>query len=189
MYKLVLIVVAIFCTKISVAQDSAWIKAGIPLKDGKIVYEKVDTIPGLTEKELFNSMLSVIVDSYKDYRYAVKFQDKETAKIIFEGHTKYIFKTIMGMTDDPSITFTIEFQAKENRYRLKIYNITHDDIEINGRRTSKYATPSGFIITEYKGSKKQMQWRENALLAFNNAMLSVFTFFKIKIQEKLKDKF
>ncbi len=97
----------------------------IDSETGKIIYTGIVEVPNATEENLFfkaNEWFAIFFKSSKD---VIQFSEKESGKIIGKGITSVYFKTL-GMTKDVGyVSFTIDIDIKEGRFRYTIRDFWH----------------------------------------------------------------
>ncbi len=98
----------------------------IDSETGKIIYTGIVEVPDATEDQLFfkaNEWFAIFFKSSKD---VIQLSEKESGKIIGKGLTSVYFKTF-GMTKDMGyVSFTIDIDIKEGKYRYTIRDFWHD---------------------------------------------------------------
>ncbi|MFN4085386.1 MAG: DUF4468 domain-containing protein [Spirosomataceae bacterium] len=100
-----------------------------PRKDGKIVYEKVDSLKGFSKEKLYGFSKKWFADTFKNSKAVIQTEDFETGQIIGKGETYIvnpeleakgiIFLDILS----GSYRFTIQIDIKDEKYRIRIYDI------------------------------------------------------------------
>lgn len=87
----------------------------LPVKDGKVVYEVVDTAQGNT-KELHALAKLWFVDAFKDAKEVIQLD--EEALIIGKG----LFRFSQGATPY-KVRFSVRIDLKDGKYRAQFYDI------------------------------------------------------------------
>ena len=91
-------------------------------KTGKVCYEDVVKVDGVSASDLYVRANEWFVKTFNSANSVIQMQDKEAGKIIGKG---YVPVKSMGY-DAGGFDFTINFAAKEGRYRYVITDIKHD---------------------------------------------------------------
>ncbi|RZL34731.1 MAG: DUF4468 domain-containing protein, partial [Pedobacter sp.] len=130
--------------------------------DGKISYTLIDTIQNIPKDRLHSLLLEWVAVNFKSATNVIKLNDKEAGKIIVKGLSEefYTFRVLGGDAVAKYYQhFTIDFTAKENRYRVII-----TDFELDKPATySKYGgSPAikGSIDGYYASIPKEYDWEK-----------------------------
>lgn len=105
-----------------------------PEKDGKIVYEEIIELPGVKKSTLYSNAKKWFIDAFKDSKEMILTDDKEGGQIIGKGSSMYSEMFLLS-TFRNRIGFTIQFDIKDEKYRYRIYGITHVNEVIDGNLT------------------------------------------------------
>lgn len=96
----------------------------LPLKDGNVVYEVVDTVRG-TKSELYIKAKTWMIHAFKDAKEVIQSDDKETGEIIGKGSFRYSYTYFMTLI--PGVArFTITLSLRDGKYRaiIRDFNMT-----------------------------------------------------------------
>lgn len=123
---LLLLLMPLFC----IGQD-------LPIVDDKIVYEKIYDHPGISKDVLFGAAKKFIGVHFKRGSSVIQSEDINSGLIICKGNIdayeviekKWWGQTLVGGT----FHFTMQFEVKENKARVKIF-------DIHTSSTSQYGT-------------------------------------------------
>lgn len=102
-----------------------------PRKEGKIVYEKVDSLEGFSKEQLFGFSKKWFADTFRNAKNVIQSEDFETGQLIGKGETgivnseyKESGKLIWTDLITSTYKFTIQIDIKDQKYRLRIYDIS-----------------------------------------------------------------
>lgn len=146
--KLFFTVILIFWSLFSYSQKSQGV---FPVKDGKVVYEHVDSSAVGTAAALYNRAKLWVANSFKDSKSVIQIDDKETSTIVGKGN----FEVVQTMTPY-IIRFSFEINTKENKYRIRFYDITStQDTQMGREKTAESLNKaSGFGNVKEKINKR-----------------------------------
>lgn len=95
-----------------------------PLKDGKVVFEIVDSINviGINKGDLVTAFKQALADVLKEAKRAIDVDDREGGAVV--AKVTDFYSVTHGKTSvKKALRFTINFDSKEGRYRLQISDI------------------------------------------------------------------
>lgn len=114
----------------------------LPEKDGKVIYEEVDSIPGVIKDELYNRSKIWVVRTFKSANAVLQLEDKDNGQLIGKGNFQYensVFTASATWTCD----FTIQIDCRENKVRIKCYDISaHSKGDATAEHFNKYKNHS-----------------------------------------------
>lgn len=94
----------------------------LPVKDGKVVYELIDSSLLMTKNVIFDNAKLAVVELFVDANSVIQIDDKAKGEIVGKGRTKFTYR--MLMTEIPNTAnYTITISSRENKVRIKIYDI------------------------------------------------------------------
>lgn len=164
---------------LSYSQDTSLSKT-FPLKDNKVVFEKIDST-NKTAEEIYSQAKVWLANAFVSSNEVIQLDD-HNSKIIGKGLFKFENKG-GGSLGDITTFFTIDISIKEKKYRIRLYDylITNSNtsdnktpIEQLHKRTYTGLSKKYFINAEIKIKEES----ENIILSFSNA-----------INKKLEDDF
>lgn len=143
----------------------------LPEKDGKVVYEEVDSVTA-PKDELYQRSKIWLVNSFKSAKEVIQIDDKGSGQIIGKGNFDYpitvIFETAMW-----TCYFSVQIDCRDNKARIRIYDI---DSKSGGEATAEY-------FNQYaKHSQKHIK-------TINDKILGILYSFKNELGKKSKDDF
>jgi hypothetical protein len=95
--------------------------AQLPVKDGKVFYEVVDTC-SLTKEQLYNKTKLWLANTFNDSKSVIEVDDKENGEIVGKGNFDFTCKYSL-VNVNSTCFFTIKIDVKDNKYRLQLYNV------------------------------------------------------------------
>lgn len=98
----------------------------LPIKDGKVEYESVVDVTG-TKVDLYTKAKQAIVELFFDAKSVIQMDDKEAGKLVGKG-TVFCPIKVMGVASGFYTKYTISVEVKDNKYRLRLYDITMDGL-------------------------------------------------------------
>lgn len=104
----------------------------LPVKDGKVVYEHIDSSATASKEQLYYKARLWIAEQFIDYRSAIKFDDPAQGEIV--GRYTFYFDYGSILTQNTRCGFTIKVSCRDNKYRIQVYDITHTSTSIDNRR-------------------------------------------------------
>jgi len=146
----------------------------MPIKDGKVFYEEIDTIPNLSKAELYNRSKIWFVNTFNSAKAVLQMDDKESGIVMGKGITAYDAGNVITGTMRNSINYTININIKDNKYRIQVY-----DIYVTNQNASY--TPE-YCLKYPKMNKKKL---EN----IDNNVKDLIAGFKTAINKKTDDNF
>jgi Domain of unknown function (DUF4468) with TBP-like fold len=93
--------------------------------DGKVIYEQTDTVPETSKSVLFDRSRAWIVNSFPCKEKNIISSSKDSGKIVSYGMTQFHFT--VGHNNMPVsgvCYYKIQVECKENKARIRLYNIT-----------------------------------------------------------------
>lgn len=91
--------------------------------DGKIVYENVISIDGVTKDQLYKRALEWFLFNFNSETNVIDIRDQEAGKLIARGADA----SIEYFSRNPIIRFTIQVLVKDGKYRYIISELTYTD--------------------------------------------------------------
>lgn len=117
---LILFLLMPFITKGQIFTPSEY----FPMKDGKIVYEKVLDSLSLNKDALFAASKKWIANNYKSAESVIQSEDKTTGQIIGKGMSTVILSEEGSfLTTGFDYKYSIQIDVKDNKCRLRVYDI------------------------------------------------------------------
>jgi hypothetical protein len=121
MKKLTVTAIILLTVLITKAQDSL----KIPLKDCKIYYEQIVDVPNMTKDQLFKNAKMWYVESFKYSKSVIQNENLSDGNITGKGNTQFTCGKSFTPTAEAAY-FTIAIDIKDNKYRVRIYDIVGD---------------------------------------------------------------
>jgi Domain of unknown function (DUF4468) with TBP-like fold len=100
-----------------------------PIVEGKVVYGQIDSVAA-TKDELFIRAKVWLVNTFKSAKAVIQLDDKEAGKLMGKGVDTYSFKYGINYMDiSGGIYYTIQIDCKDNKARIRIFNIEQGNTE------------------------------------------------------------
>lgn len=183
MKKIYTLIVLIFFFISSQAQKDTT-GLSLPIKDGKLVYEEVISIPEKKQKDLYNNAISWFIDYFKDSKEVIQNQDKDMGRIYGKGMVR-IYSKISGVTLEYPNLLTIQIDAKDEKFRYRIYdmNMSTETQVLNGFGVLKGRkfTPEDLIsnltngtniVLTKSGSRKALEGINQKIIEIKTSLIS-----------------
>jgi hypothetical protein len=133
----------------------------LPLKEAQIVYESVDTSVSGTAAQLKGRAKAWVAKSFNDGKTVIQLDDNENGKLLINGSMR-ISKNIVAAPIE-RLSFTVDFSFKDNKYRIRIFNLEGNPIGLESLRTSVEDLYKKYKSNDYPFSnKKQEKYMQEA---------------------------
>ncbi|WP_345951326.1 DUF4468 domain-containing protein [Mucilaginibacter sp. PAMB04274] len=152
------------------SQDTTGLK--IPYTEGKVIYEEVVDLNGINKQQLYYNARQWFIDYFTSSKAVIENEDKEQGRVIGKGTVN---TTVSGFSSTTYPTgLTVQIDAKDNKYRYKIYDfvITSPEVDL-GRMYGKLRafdfTPERILEDLAAGRRKTFTKKQarNFLTAFD----------------------
>jgi hypothetical protein len=167
--KCLLITFLIALPAISIAQQQ------LPLKDGKVFYERIDSMPNASKLDLYNKAKIWFVNTFNSAKAVIQMDDKDAGTLMGKGLTGFDAGNLMTGPIKQYINYTININLKDNKYRMQIY-----DIYVSDGNATAY-TPEQ-LLKYPKMNKKKIE-------RIDNNVQDLIAGFKAAINKKSEDNF
>lgn len=117
----------------------------LPTKDGKILYEIVDSTVKGTGGEIYDRAKVWFVEAFKSANAVIQLDDKENSTIIGKGYFSFTHNL-----QPYEVWFTAKINVKDNRYRAQLYSV-------NVRAGSTRVEVAGEWFIEKKSRNKERE--------------------------------
>lgn len=84
-----------------------------------IIYEKIIIVEGMTKDQIFINLRQMFADIFKDSKYVLEINDKETGQLMGKGSMKIQRKSGI-FWEHNNVSFTINIMVKEGRFKFRI---------------------------------------------------------------------
>lgn len=131
--------------------DSKYLVGAVPMVDGKVVFSKEFSIPGMSQDEIYNRMLKWMTANLKENKNnsRVVYDKKEEATIAGIGEEWIIFSSSALSLDRTWINYQITVNCQPEKCRMAI-----EKIRYTYRENEKY-TAEEWITDKYALNKAQ----------------------------------
>lgn len=96
------------------------------VKEGRVEYESIVELTG-TKDDLYTKAKQAIVELFFDAKSVIQMDDKDAGKLIGKG-TVFCPIKVLGVSSGVYTRYTISVEVKDGKYRLRLYDITIDDL-------------------------------------------------------------
>lgn len=96
------------------------LKAQLPVKDGKVFYETIDTT-SLNKEELYNVSKLWLANTFRDSKSVIEIDNKELGSIVGKGNFEIGASWMLTYTV-LQCRFNIKIDIKDLKYRIQLYN-------------------------------------------------------------------
>lgn len=142
----------------------------MPSKEGKVLYELIDSSIIAPSNELFNRAKIWFGNAFRDSKEVIQIEDKENGLLMGKGNFNFEQSLVPFL-----IKFSIRVSVKDNKYRVQFYDITY-------REGTRGNTKEADGLNEKKGRDKL---KNNINNEFNSLLIS----FKRSMMNKVVDNF
>jgi hypothetical protein len=104
------------------------------MKDGKVVYEEIDSIPNISKVELYNKSKIWLVNTFNDAKAVLQIDDKDNGQLIGKGNFDYLYTVVLASARWVC-NFTVQIDCRDNKARIKVYDISSRSA---GEATAEY---------------------------------------------------
>jgi len=99
----------------------------IPLKDGKIFYDQVVEMPGMSKEAIFILLRNVFVEQFNDSKYVLEVNDPEAGRLTGKAAFRYSGSKQRVYTEG-WVTYLVSFAVKDGKFRYQLYNFQAEGI-------------------------------------------------------------
>lgn len=93
-----------------------------PLKEGKVYYEQVDSIPGISQEKIFSRAMLWVANSFNNSNVVNRLENTVEGEYLGKGSTDFDMPgAIVSQTG--KIRFTFRISARDEKLRLQIYDL------------------------------------------------------------------
>jgi hypothetical protein len=198
MKKLILLAVCLFPLALF-AQDDVFGKtetpnfvmpSQFPLKDGKVVYEKIDTIKDLTKQQIYTVSKKWIADKFVSAKAVTQADNETSGQIIGKGFGKIIFDDEAVVVKYMGVKFSVQIDAKDGRYRIRFYDLyTHQEAfgQYVPESDTAFEKNVGFLLNPKR--PKQNEKKIAAINKINTYFYNLMNDYKNAVTNSKKDDF
>jgi len=96
----------------------------LPMENGKVVYEQIDSIPGSSKAEIFEKAKSWIINSYPSREKNIIRSSKDSGIMVSYGMTPFnIMHGTAGVYESFKSYYLIQVDCKDGKSRIRFYDI------------------------------------------------------------------
>jgi len=140
---------------LSAQNEPRYLAGAIPLEDGKVVFTKEISVPGLTQDQLFEKLLSWAQTRYNSKESRVAFSDKAKGDIAVMALDTLVFSRSALSLDQSEISYRVIMACEGDRCTLKFSNIRYEYNVSYKREPEKYVAEE-LITDKYALSKNKL---------------------------------
>lgn len=98
----------------------------LPTKDGKVIFEELDSVPGIAKADLYARSKVWVTHIFKNSKDVIQLDDKDAGQIIGKGNFDYQYVVIGPPGATWTCDFTLQIDCRDNKARIRIYELnTH----------------------------------------------------------------
>lgn len=158
----------------------------VPLKDGKVSYEKVIVLDSINDKELvFNAAKSALVRN-ANYKYSKIDEDRVAGNITTEITFSFIVNSPLGRWNYNAKS-NLSIDVKENRFRIRLYNNTASFILMQQLVT--YEFESAYAAQREAIAKGKYNVKKDNVTPWNSRLMGILEAFSVLVKDGIKDDF
>jgi len=147
----------------------------MPLKDGKVFYEEIDTLPNSLKADLYNRSRIWFVNTFNSAKAVLQMDDKEAGIVMGKGATGLDIGNFISGTIKSYINYTINITVKDNKCRMQVFDIYVSDLNNNSY------TPE-YCLKYPKMNKKKLE-------RIDNSVKDLIASYKAAVSKKSEDNF
>lgn len=95
----------------------------LPVKEGKVVFEQIDSVSGISKNELYSRSKIWLAKEFNSAKAVTELDDKDAGQIIGKGNFVYYY-SVLGSKTPWTCSFTIQIDCRDNKARIKFYDIS-----------------------------------------------------------------
>lgn len=132
--------------------DSEYLVGAVPEIDGKVVFTKEFSIPGMSQNEIFDRVINWMNDRLKknENNSRVVFSDKEKGQIVGTGDEWIVFSSSALSLDRTKILYQLTVTCQPEKCTLEV-----EKIRFNYREGKEKYTAEEWIVDKYALNKAQ----------------------------------
>jgi hypothetical protein len=135
--KNLFLLACLLITKITFAQQKDTVGLNTPFINGEIVYQKIFNAPGKSSAQLFSNAQLWFIKHYRNPN--IQIQDNTTGRVVGVGIELLTFKGMLGVDATFDTNMAIQIDCKNDRYRVRIFNIVIKAEDANKVKSFIYA--------------------------------------------------
>ncbi len=120
------------------AQDDKYLQGAVPEVNGKVVFTQEIQIPGLTDSEIYNTLLKWAEERYQDDKNRVVYSDPESGNIAAIGEEYLVFSSSALALDRSLMNYRLTITTGNNNCLLSVSGIRYEYNVSYKREPEKY---------------------------------------------------
>lgn len=158
----------------------------VPLKDGRVSYEKVIVLDSINDRDLvFNAAKSALVRN-ANYKYSKIDEDRVAGNITTEITFSFIVNSPLGRWNYNAKS-NLSIDVKENRFRIRLYNNTASFILM--QQLVNYEFESAYAAQREAIARGKYNVKKDNVTPWNSRLLGILEAFSFLVKEGVKDDF
>ncbi|HQS23885.1 MAG: hypothetical protein B7Y11_05015 [Sphingobacteriia bacterium 24-36-13] len=158
----------------------------VPLKEGKVSFEKVIVLDSINNKDLvFNAAKSALVRN-ANYKYSKIDEDRVAGNITTEITFSFIVNSPLGRWNYNAKS-NLSIDVKENRFRIRLYNNTASFILMQQLVT--YEFESAYAVQKEAIASGKYKVKKDNVTPWNSKLLGILEAFAFLVKDGIKDEF
>lgn len=145
-------------------------------KDGQIFYEQIDSLPGMSQSEIYKRSRAWVADAFKDAKEVIQLDSKEDGEIIGKGNFTFYY-TMLALPVKSTCFFTIKLSSRDGKHRSQVYNVT-------AVAESNYQVKMDKLL-----AKPNTQQNRKIINEINKGVLSMFADLRAALNSAKKEDF
>jgi hypothetical protein len=105
---------------LALGQEAIVMKNGLPVREGRVVFESVVDVPGKSKSDIYAAIKKWLFEVSDNSKRAIQSEDITAGQLLAKSETD-------AKVSDRNRWYTVEFDiqvtCKDNRYRLRFYNM------------------------------------------------------------------
>lgn len=154
----------LFAAILLIATSSAKAQDSFPVKDGKVVFEQVDSFQGVSKQILLKKSNVWFVNTFRSAKAVLQLADTADGQMLGKGNFDYQFVPIFPPGATWTCEFTIQVDCRDGKARIRLYDMS---AYCKGEATAEY-----FQQHHQKNQIRPINERVNGILASFQKALS-----------------
>ncbi len=130
----------------------------LPLKDGKVFYESIDSI-NCTKSEAYIKAKTWFANTFNSANSVIQMDDKDAGSLIGKGYTAKEAGNVFTGPISQNVWYTINITIKDGKYRVQIYDVyikNSDGYTMTSESLNKYPKMNKKFIKRIDDSCKEL---------------------------------
>jgi hypothetical protein len=188
--KKVAFILLTFLVPFSVSAQSYNYSEDLPIKDGKIIFEKVVDGISVNKSMLYATAKKWMADKLKNFGPVIQSEDITTGQIIGKGYVDINrdSKVLFVVGASPIYKFSVQVDLRDGKYRARIYDIILN-VQTAGVDETNLELNTAIAKSEPVTGKNKIERAKVTAKEINTIFTSLLDSFNESIKEAKKDDF